>query len=320
MDRRERLLNLLAALLESRTGLTTEEILGEASLGYEGATESARKAFERDKKSLRAMGVPIDQSGVNEVSRYRVDPDAYYLPDLGLTNDEVAALHLAVTAISLGHHDAEAGHGALMKLGGREGDRAQTIAELPIVPALAPVFEATRRRAPVRFTYKGEPRHVEPWGLTSKRGWWYVVGFDREREQMRVFRADRIEGAVELGDDDAFEVPADFRPEAELAEEPWQLGGGAPVAVRVRVDAGRATDLAARAHRAADVAWEPDGGAVVTLPVTNVDGLRSLVLEYLEHAEVVDPPEVRADVVAWLEAIVAADAPPGPGGSGGSDR
>lgn len=308
MDRRERLLNLLAALLESRSGLTTEEILSERSLGYEGATESARKAFERDKKSLRAMGVPLDQVGSNDEYRYRVDPDAYYLPDLGLTNDEAAALHLAVTAISLGNDDGEAGHGALMKLGGREGERAQTIAELPIAPALAPVFEATRRRAPVRFDYKGERRHVEPWGLSSKRGRWYVVGFDREREQMRVFRADRIDGAVEIGDDDSFEVPDDFRPEAELAEEPWQLSGGDPVPVRVRIDPGRAADLAARAHRAADVEWERDGGAIVTLVVTNGDGLRSLVFEYLEHAEVLDPPDVRADVVAWLESIVDAGA------------
>jgi proteasome accessory factor B len=306
MDRRERLLNLLAALLDSPNGLTTEEILSERSLGYEGATESARKAFERDKKSLRAMGVPLDQVGANEASRYRVDPEAYYLPDLGLTNDQAAALHLAVTAISLGNGDA--GHGALMKLGGREGDRAQTIAELPIAPALAPVFEATRRRAPVRFRYKGERRHLEPWGLSSKRGRWYVVGFDRERKQMRVFRADRIEGAVERGEDDSFEVPEDFRPEAELAEEPWQLGGGVAIPVRVRVDPVRAADLAGRAHRAADVEWEPDGGAVVTFAVTNVDGIRSLVFEYLEHAEVLDPPEVRADVVAWLESIVGSAA------------
>lgn len=308
MDRRERLLNLLAALLESRNGLTTDEILRERSLGYEGATESARKAFERDKKSLRAMGIPLDQVGSNEDLRYRVDPEEYYLPDLGLTDDEVAALHFAVTAISLGNDDEAAGHGALMKLGGREGDRAQTIAELPIVPALAPVYEATRRRSPIRFQYRGEDRHVEPWGLSSKRGRWYVVGFDRGRQQMRVFRADRIDGVVDIDDDDTFEVPDDFRPEAELAEEPWQLGNGVAVPVRVRVDPGRAADLAARAHRSTDVEWQPDGGVIVTLAVTNVDGLRSLVFEYLEHAEVLDPPDVRAEVVGWLESIVAASA------------
>jgi proteasome accessory factor B len=310
VDRRERLLNLLAALLDTTAGLTVEEILSEASLGYGGTGESARKAFERDKASLRAMGVPLEQMDHERDYRYRVDPKSYYLPDLGLTNDESAALHLAVTAISLGGGEGE---GALMKLGGREGERAQPVAALPIAPALAPVFEASRRRTPVRFGYRGERRHVEPWGLSSKRGRWYVVGFDRDREQMRVFRADRIEGDVDLDDGDTFSVPDGFRPEAELAEQAWELTGTEPRAVRVAVDATHATDFVTRAGRSATVEWRDDGSAVVSLPVTNVDGLRAFVLEYLEHAEVLDPPEVRADIIGWLEAVAAAGPEPRPG-------
>jgi predicted DNA-binding transcriptional regulator YafY len=54
------------------------------------------------------------------------------------------------------------------------------------------------------------------------------------------------------------------------------------------------------------VAWRPDGAAEVTLTVTNVDGLRAFVLEYLEHAEVLEPPAVRDAVVDWLRAMVPA--------------
>jgi proteasome accessory factor B len=303
VDRRERLLNLLAALLDTPTGLTADELLSEPSLGYGGAGESARKAFERDKASLRAMGVPLAQADYERDYRYRVDPEAYYLPDLGLTSEERAALHLAVSAVSLGGGEGE---GALMKLGGHEGEPAQPIAALPLAPALAPVFEASRRRTPVRFGYRGRRRHVEPWALTSRRGRWYVVGFDREREQMRVFRADRIEGEVTLEDGAEFSVPAGFRPEAELAEQPWQLSGDAPQSVVVAVDASHAADLVSRAGSSATVAWRPDGAAEVTLTVTNVDGLRAFVLEYLEHAEVLEPPAVRDAVVDWLRAMVPA--------------
>ncbi|HZJ25516.1 MAG TPA: WYL domain-containing protein [Acidimicrobiia bacterium] len=306
MDRRERLLNLLAALLDTSVGLTAQELLSEPSLGYGGTGEAARKAFERDKASLRAMGVPLEQMDPERDYRYRVDPAAYYLPDLGLTTEEVAALHLAVTAISLGNR---AGEGALMKLGGREGDRAQPIAVLPIAPALAPIFEATRRRAPVTFGYRGEIRDVEPWGLTSARGRWYVVGFDRDRNQMRVFRADRIDGDVTLGADGEFSVPEGFRPEAAVAEAPWQLGHGTPRPVRIAVDSTHSADLVARAGPSARVEAQADGGAIVTLDVLNEDGLRSLVLEYLEHAEILDPPEVRAGFVAWLTVIADAVAP-----------
>jgi proteasome accessory factor B len=140
-----------------------------------------------------------------------------------------------------------------------------------------------------------------------------VVGFDRDREQMRVFRADRIEGDVDLDDGDTFSVPDGFRPEAELAEQAWELTGSDPRAVRVAVDATHATDFVTRAGRSATVEWQDDGSAVVALPVTNVDGLRAFVLEYLEHAEVLDPPDVRADIIGWLEAVAAAGPGPRPG-------
>jgi predicted DNA-binding transcriptional regulator YafY len=46
-----------------------------------------------------------------------------------------------------------------------------------------------------------------------------------------------------------------------------------------------------------------DDGIEVELPVTNRAAFRSFVLSFLEHAEVLDPPELRADVVDWLERV-----------------
>jgi predicted DNA-binding transcriptional regulator YafY len=42
---------------------------------------------------------------------------------------------------------------------------------------------------------------------------------------------------------------------------------------------------------------------VVTLGVTNRDAFRSFVLGFLDHAEVLGPDELRADIVGWLEAV-----------------
>ena len=58
-DRRERLLNLLAALIETRSGLTREDLTTNPTLGYPSGPIAARRAFERDKATLRAMGVPL---------------------------------------------------------------------------------------------------------------------------------------------------------------------------------------------------------------------------------------------------------------------
>ena len=47
------------------------------------------------------------------------------------------------------------------------------------------------------------------------------------------------------------------------------------------------------------------------LAVTNREAFRSFVLGLLDHAEVLEPAELRADMVAWLTACAAA-----PGGGG----
>ena len=306
-DRRERLLNLLAALLETRGGLTREEVVDNVSLGYPPVPESARKAFERDKASLRAMGVPVREDTRDNESRYRVDPKEYYLPDLELSDEELAALHVAVTGISLGAGGGE-GAGALMKLGGLEGTGGLPVAELPLVDTLAPLFDASRRRCVVEISYRGRARRVEPWGLTSKFGHWYVVGQDLGSGEMRVFRADRIEGDVVATEPDAFTVPSDFRADAYLADQPWEYGSGPAMRVRIRIDAGHVAELVGHVGPDVPIEREADGSVVIELSVVSLDGLRSFVLGFLDHAEVLSPPEARTAIVEWLDGIVAAGA------------
>jgi proteasome accessory factor B len=155
-SRVERVLLLLALLLDTRVPLTREQLVHEVA-GYPEQITAYRRAFERDKETLRGMGVPITTETVGDAGEvgYRVRADDYYLPDLGLTPEETAALHVAVSAISLGN---EAGMGALMKLGGIGGEATAPIASLPIAPALATLFEAFRHRAIVTFAAPGVPR------------------------------------------------------------------------------------------------------------------------------------------------------------------
>lgn len=301
-DRRERLLNLLAALLETRRGLTRDEVVTNVSLGYPPVAESARKAFERDKASLRAMGVPLQEDTRDNESRYRVDPKDYYLPDLDLSESELEALHVAVTAIGLGRGAGE-GAGALMKLGGLEGTGGMPVAELPLVDSLTPLFDASRRRAVVEFDYRSRPRRVEPWGLTSKFGRWYVVGQDLDVGEMRVFRADRIEGELVATEPGAFTVPDDFRADAYLADQPWEYGQGRAVKVRIRIDAGHVAELAGQVAPDTPTEREADGSVVIELAVLSFDGLRTFVLGFLDHAEVLSPPEARTAMTDWLEAV-----------------
>src|SRR5439155_811788 len=140
---------LVATLLDTRRPLTLEEIV-ELVPGYPDDKLSYRRQFERDKDTLRGIGIPVrleSVDGLGPEQGYRVPPDEYYLPPLDLTADEQAALHVAVTAVRL--EGGPAPTEALWKLGGREGEAAHALAALPTVPALPALFDAYQAAAVV---------------------------------------------------------------------------------------------------------------------------------------------------------------------------
>jgi predicted DNA-binding transcriptional regulator YafY len=46
-----------------------------------------------------------------------------------------------------------------------------------------------------------------------------------------------------------------------------------------------------------------DGSIEVALAVVNREAFRTFVLDLLDHAEVLGPPELRRDIVEWLAAM-----------------
>jgi proteasome accessory factor B len=314
-DRLERLTNLVAVLLDTRRPLTLEEIVQRVP-GYPGERESYRRQFERDKATLREIGVPISLEALyafDQETGYRINRADYELPALDLTDDERVALHLAVTAVRLegGAESAvgAAGREALLKLGGFEGAAAPTLAALPDVPALPALFDAYRHRARVTFRYRGDSRCLDPYGILFRNGHWYAVGNDCDREAIRAFRADRIESAIEPGPPGSFERPEGFDPASALRDEPWRFGDEAPVEALVLVSPTQAGRVEADLGSKAVAERRDDGSVVVRMAVTNRDAFRSFVLGLLDHAEVLAPAELRADMVAWLTALAGEGGP-----------
>lgn len=304
MSKLERLLNLTAALLDTPRLLTAEEIRRRVP-GYPDSQASFKRAFERDKEDLREMGVPLvleTVPGSNPpVEGYRIPKDEYYLRDPGLAPDELAALHLAASAVRL---DGLEGIEALWKLGGVVGDgeaAAPAVASLPTTPALPTLFAAVAERRPVTFRYHGEEREVDPYRLDYARGRWYVSGYDHRRDDERQFRLDRIEGEVRPGPPGAFDRPSTAVPGARL--QPWQLGEGEPLVARLLVDADQAAWATHHLGEDAVAERRADGSVELTVAVSNRPAFRSFVLTFLDHAEVLGPPALRDEVVAWLEAM-----------------
>ena len=314
VDRLERLINLTAALLDAGAPVTREDLRAMVP-GYSNDAVTFRRAFERDKEALRDMGIPlalepVDPAEPEGLKGYRIPRQDYELPDPNLEPDELAALHLAATAVRV---EGAEGTPALWKLGGAVGLASAAVGGAGLDGAVGPgagtvalpgsehlpvVFGAVTERRQLAFSYRGRERRVDPWGLAFRGGHWYLAGFDHDRGEERSFRLDRFESGPQAGPAGAFERPSGPAPRPVA---PWQAGDEEEVVATALVDADQAAWAVAAVGEEAVAERRPDGSVVLALAVTNRSAFRSFVLGFLDHAEVLGPPELRDDVVAWLE-------------------
>jgi len=325
--------NLVLVLLETTRPLTLVEISGTVA-GYPAGAEASRQAFERDKRALRELGVPLTIEPVESDQQvgYRILPDDYYLPDLGLDAGEEQALGFAIAAVQLG---GGAGADAIAKLGspvtegalwraGLRGDLPEAglggsrvagpgvapVAVLPSLPALGLLHEALRRRAVVRFRYHDREREVEPFGLAFRAGAWYLVGRDRAASggaATRTFRVDRFQSLPSEAGPSGYEPPAgtDLRDEIRLL--PWSATEAAaevPVAELV-VDARQARIVATQVPSAAIAGWQSDGSVRVRLPAGDQEAFVSWAVGLGDTLVVEGPPALRDAVIGRLRELAA---------------
>ncbi len=309
----ERLLNLSAALLAAERPLTASEIRRRVP-GYPEDLGSFRRAFERDKDDLREMGIPLRLLPVqfegHWTEGYRIPPEDYALRDPGLEADELAALHFAAHAVRLEGVSSDEALQALagVRLGAMEEEAIaaavagdEPLARVPVDGRLMELFTALVERHPVTFSYNGSERAIEPHRLDYQRGRWYLSGHDRQRNEGRSFRVERIEGEVAVVVGQSFVAPS--QPHPGVALRSWQLGSAEPIWAEVAVDADQA--MSARRHLGEESVRGTDaaGRTLFVVEVRNVEAFRGLVLTFLDHAEVIGPPALRQEIIRWLEAL-----------------
>ncbi|GAA3729202.1 helix-turn-helix transcriptional regulator [Salinactinospora qingdaonensis] len=324
MSRRktERQLNLVICLLATRRFLTAQEIRATVS-GYEEADSDAafKRMFERDKKELRATGIPIQTGAVDvwgDEEGYRISRADYELPPIELKPDEAAVLGLAARAwrnAALG----EAAANAMVKLRAAgisvDGDTGPIIA--PVVgttePAFLPIWQAVRDRRPVTFDYrtpgKGvRRRKVEPWGVVNRRGHWYLAGHDRDVVQRRVFRLGRIVGPVTiLGTGPEVTIPDDVDVRSIVSGH-----HGDPEAVallRVRPDSAHQLRRAARRIVPGEHSTNAPGWDRVEYPYTDLARLVADVAEFGDRVIIDAPAEARTALADHLSAVTEREIP-----------
>lgn len=313
----ERLLNLVLCLLYTRRPLPKSKIREVVpQYGAAVSDEAFDRMFERDKDELRELGIPLVTEETSSVwedeTGYRIDQREYALPDIAFEPDELAVLGLASRTWA---HASLAGPAAQalrkLKADGIERDVESLIGIEPRLRTTEPAFDEAKNavllRQVLEFDYRtgGEGqtrrRRVQPWGLASWHGRWYLTGHDLDRDAPRVFRLSRISGAARrVGRHDAFEVPADHRPRDMIRTTE---GEQTPQHATLRAREGRGLSLRRRATRVTEA---PDGWSVVEVEYSDPESFADEVTGYGPDVLVLEPQEVRDSVVRRLEGAAAA--------------
>ena len=319
----ERVFSLVLALVASSNGLTKHDLLSSV-YGYsdryrdDSQRGALERQFERDKEQLRLLGIPVDtidapgEPGNNQLARYRIPKEALEIPaGLSFSDRELMMLRMAVLAWREGSLTEQARRAA-MKLeslgGGRDplslGVNAGFGTAEPSAPALLAGIEA-RQLAEFDYQLPGrdEPlgRLVYPLQLHRFEGRWHLIAFDVARSACRVFLLARISGQVRVREPRAGEPQRPDQVEQLVAEAVAGMRRiQAQNRVRLRVQPGSRAE--ARFSQDATVTSVADT-RVVEFGSVDLHELASLIASYGADAVVLDPPELRAAVIALLNRV-----------------
>src|SRR6187431_2421660 len=306
--------------MAERRPLTARDVKGNVEGYSEMSDEAFARRFYSDRAELTALGVPL-QSQRDEFTGeelYSLRSEHYFLDELDLKEDELAALQTALYTLEGKFAYAEPLRLALQNLAlGRPGFRHPPTATAERVRVTAPDYSpelaarlsklesAISKQRTIQFRYwspareRETERRLNPYALRLDEGVWYVVGHDLDRDATRTFRVARIRSDIRFATrrERDFRQPAEFDVDAHRVARPWQIGEQAGVA-RIEVQG----DTAWWVHRTlSDAGTVADG--VFETPYTVLGPLVSWVLRQNGRAIPLEPPDLRDEVADALRLL-----------------
>lgn len=319
----ERIINLALYLDGVREPVTAEQVR-EKVIGYRDKDQddaAFARMFERDKDDLRRAGIKLDFD--EQLQEYSLDRKATFSARVDLSAEEAAVVRTAGTAV-LGDPSfpfADDLRLALAKIA------AELPADAPVArmriadedPArqgrtVAQLVSAGDARKVSTFDYTNSmgvsaPHTVEPYGLFTYDGRWYLVGRDTEKDETRTYAAARIENlkvnaaAPKTPD---FERPDGFDV-SRFISLPFEYGPRSDAFEAVLRFEPSATWRAA-AVTLSHGSLEPDGDALLwRVNARSEEALLKFVIEHGPGVRIVEPQHLIARMRAGLEGTVAAN-------------
>ncbi|MDX6485792.1 MAG: proteasome accessory factor [Gaiellaceae bacterium] len=319
-DKLIRQLSLVAFLMAERRPITARDVKSNVEGYSEMSDEAFARRFYSDRAELLALGVPLNSQRDEFTGEelYTLRSEQYFLPQLELENEELAALQTALYLLEGKFAYAEPLRLALQNLAlGRPGfaearsDTALRVEVLdpdysPEMPGrLAKLEGAISKQRTVKFEYRTmsrddlSERTLNPYALLPDNGIWYVIGQDLDRDDIRTFRVSRIRGEIKFATrrERDFRVPADFDIEQYHGRPPWQVGN---IVGEARIEVPGET--AWWVQRAYGSTGRLEDGVFVT-EYASLAQLASWVLRQDGRAVPLEPDELRREVAASLRRV-----------------
>ena len=292
----ERLINLTLALLSSKRYLTKSEIFNNVA-GYSGSPETMERMFERDKDELRNLGIRIEVRALDPLFEddqgYLIDSDTFQINPNDFSQEEIFLLTMAA---NLWHGSAlqKDSKAALLKIQSLDGLVATNTVASPVIEdnedskKLLLIFDAVERFITLEFEYKGTIRQVKPYGIYTRRGFWYLAA--QENDVVKSFKVVRIGQQIRATSKaQAFDKPSEFKLSAFLED----INSPTTSKAEVRIRKNQALALRKR-HKVEEVDSEWDK---LFIDYIFEEDLIESLLWYGSNLVVISPTSIRDQII-----------------------
>jgi proteasome accessory factor B len=331
MNRTQRLLELVYFLMNAALPVSLEKL--RAAFPDYGAEneESSRRKFERDKETLRDLGIVLSlvRDEESDTLGYTIDETETFLPAITFEEDEVLALLLLARVSRRIEHfplERETDEALRKILYDRQDDpetdfhggvhvRLPDEAANPNEPEwLRRIYEGIERRKTLYTRYhtfwndRVNDRAVDPYGLFYEGGRWALVGWCHLRRDRRIFQVERFRDIRVNPRDPSrpdFEIPPDFDVRKMPRRPPWLWEGDEPVEVEIAFSSKVAWQVEKSHGECGRFEMLVDGGGRLTVAATNPDALIAWCLSFGADAWIVRPERLARELVSRVRRMLA---------------
>jgi predicted DNA-binding transcriptional regulator YafY len=309
MSKYDRLLHVLN-LLRARQGLKASDLAREC--------EVSERTVYRDIIALSSANIPIYFD-----NGYRLLTDAF-LPPLNFSLEDYLVLKLSLSSSMLMENSPLRKHAKAVlakieaNLNPRLKEDAEKIEE-PLQITIKSTYDFSKlslkfklieqsllNKKSLKIEYESleaglTTRQVDPYSLIFRRHAWYLVGFCHLRNEIRIFRLNRIKKITLL--DKSFEIKPDFSL-STFFKDSWEIYQGQPVVVKIRFKGTGAKIVESGQHHPSEkISKLKDGSLIYEVKVNGIEEIARWILGFGENAEVIEPKELRERVKQTAQSL-----------------